>query len=36
MNAKYADVVSTDEVIDHIKELPDGLFELPSGESMGR
>ena len=36
MDAKYADVVSTDEVIDHIKELPDGLFELPSGKSMGR
>ena len=31
MNAKYADVVGTDEVIDYIEELPEGLFELPPG-----
>lgn len=36
MNAKYADVISADEVIDHIKSLPDGLFELPSGKPLGR
>lgn len=31
MNAKYADVVSTDETIEYIEALPDGLFDLPSG-----
>jgi len=36
INAKYADVISTDEIIDHINDLPDGLFELPSGKPMGR
>lgn len=29
MNAKYADVISTDEIVAHIETLPDGLFELP-------
>ena len=31
MNAKYADVVGTDEVIEYIDDLDDGLFELPKG-----
>jgi nicotinamidase-related amidase len=31
MNAKYADVVSNDEVMSYIKSLPAGLFELPPG-----
>ena len=31
MNAKYADVVGTEEVIAYIDGLPDGLFELPKG-----
>jgi nicotinamidase-related amidase len=31
MNAKYADVVKSDEVLDYIRGLPDGLFELPKG-----
>ena len=31
MNAKYADVVSTEECITYIQSLPDGLFELPAG-----
>jgi nicotinamidase-related amidase len=31
MHAKYADVVSTDEVIGYIGKLPSGLFELPKG-----
>jgi enoyl-[acyl-carrier protein] reductase II len=31
MNAKYADVVSTDDVIKYINALPRDLFELPSG-----
>ena len=33
MNAKYADVVKTDEVIDYINGLEDGLFNLPPGKS---
>ena len=32
MNAKYADVVKTDEVVDYFNDLPSGLFELPSGK----
>lgn len=31
MNAKYADVVKTDEVVDFFAGLPAGLFDLPSG-----
>ena len=31
MNAKYADVVSTDSIIDYIDGLEDGLFDLPKG-----
>lgn len=31
MNAKYADVVGTDEVLAYVETLPDGLFELPRG-----
>ena len=31
MNAKYADVVSTDEVVAHLEQVPEGLFKLPSG-----
>lgn len=32
MNAKYADVVYSPEVIDYIATLPDGLFDLPQGD----
>lgn len=31
MNAKYANVMPTDEVINYIKTLPEELFNLPSG-----
>jgi maleamate amidohydrolase len=31
MHAKYADVVPHEEVLAHIAELPEGLFELPRG-----
>ena len=31
MNAKYADIVSTDETIEFIEGLEDELFELPKG-----
>jgi maleamate amidohydrolase len=31
MHAKYADVVSTAEVLAYLHSLPAGLFDLPSG-----
>jgi maleamate amidohydrolase len=31
MNAKYADVVPSREIIEYIGGLPDGLFDLPQG-----
>ena len=31
MNAKYADVVKTDEVLAFFNTLPSGMYELPSG-----
>ncbi len=34
MNAKYADLVSTDEAVAYIESLPDGLFDLPPGVPM--
>lgn len=36
MNAKYADVISTAEVISYIETLPGGLFELPAGAPAQR
>ena len=33
MNAKYADVVPTQEVIGYIEGLPSGLFDLPKGSA---
>ena len=36
MHAKYADVVTTDEVLAHIDTLPAGLFDLPSGVPAAR
>ena len=33
MNAKYADVVKTSEVLAFLDGLPNGLFELPQGSS---
>lgn len=32
MNAKYADVVDSQETIAYINALPDGLFDLPKGD----
>jgi len=32
MNAKYADVVKSDEVIAFLKTLPKGMYNLPSGQ----
>ena len=31
MNAKYADVMKSDEVLAFIESLPTGMFDLPSG-----
>jgi nicotinamidase-related amidase len=31
MDAKYADVLPTSEIVDHLSTLPDGLFDLPTG-----
>ena len=31
LNAKYADVVKTDEVLGFFDTLPEGLFDLPKG-----
>ena len=33
MNAKYADVVKTDEVVEYFDTLPAGLFDLPKGST---
>jgi len=32
LNAKYADVVPSDEIAAYFDGLPEGLFDLPSGE----
>jgi hypothetical protein len=34
MNAKAADVLPSEEVLAYIKELPDGLFDLPKGQAI--
>ena len=31
MNAKYADVVKTSEVLEFLETLPSGMFDLPKG-----
>ena len=33
MDAKYADVISTDQIIEYINELDDGLFDLPKAKT---
>ncbi len=33
MNAKYADVVKTAEILSFLDTLPEGLFDLPKGET---
>ena len=32
LNAKYADIVHTEEVLEYFDKLPSGLFTLPNGE----
>jgi maleamate amidohydrolase len=34
MNAKYADVVKTSEVLEFFDELPAGQFDLPKGNPV--
>jgi len=34
MNAKYANVLGSDEVIEYLRGLPDHAFDLPSGEGV--
>lgn len=34
MQAKYADIVGVDEVVEFVDGLPDGLFDLPKGAPM--
>ncbi len=34
MNAKYANVLSSEEVIQHLHTLPQGMFDLPSGKGI--
>ena len=31
MHAKYADVVSTTEILSYFEKLPSNLFDLPTG-----
>jgi maleamate amidohydrolase len=33
MNAKYADVVRSEEVLEYLQTVPKGLFDLPAGDS---
>ena len=33
MNAKYGDVIGSEEVASYTKSLPDGLFQLPAGNT---
>ncbi|MCC5979156.1 MAG: isochorismatase family protein [Salinarimonas sp.] len=34
MNAKYANVLHSEEVLDYLRGVPQGLFDLPSGSGM--
>jgi hypothetical protein len=34
MNAKYADVVKTSEVLEFLEKLPSGMFDLPKGSGV--
>ena len=36
MNAKYADVVKTSEVLTFLDALPSGMFDLPKGKPVRR
>jgi maleamate amidohydrolase len=34
MNAKYADVVKTSEILAFLDTLPSGMYDLPKGNSV--
>jgi maleamate amidohydrolase len=34
MNAKYADVVKTSEILAYLESLPSGMFDLPKGTAV--
>ncbi len=34
MNAKYADVVKTSEVLEFLAKLPSGMYDLPKGSQV--
>jgi isochorismate hydrolase len=34
MNAKYADVLKTSEVLAYLDTLPSGMFDLPQGSAV--
>ena len=34
LNAKYADVISSEDVVQYFEGLPEGLFDLPTGQSV--
>jgi hypothetical protein len=34
MNAKYADVVKTSEILAFLDTLPSGMFDLPKGNAV--
>ena len=34
MNAKYANVMNSEEVLEHLRTLPQGMYELPSGKGI--
>ena len=34
MNAKYADVVKTSEILGYLERLPSGMFDLPKGAAI--
>ena len=36
MNAKYADVVKTSEVVSYLQGLPSGMFDLPKGTASAQ
>jgi hypothetical protein len=34
MNAKYANVLSSEEVLAYLATLPQGMYDLPSGKGL--
>jgi nicotinamidase-related amidase len=34
MNAKYANVLNSEQVLEHLRTLPQGMYDLPSGKGI--